>query len=189
MSTACSSPLALPTELREYIYHLAYSPSSQPEPIDLFRAQPPKKSLLLACKQICRETSAIYRIAYRQYWLDNKFTFDHRETAEQSIDTLRSHFLANDIPLSRIKPGNLRVITSDSHTWHLVHRGGAWRAVSLKGRSTYICLRGWITTVTPNKVASIGRMNEDEIREVCERAPSRHSLVDQMLLLPTVDPR
>ena len=183
---ACSSLLALPAELREHVYHLAFSPSSRPEePISLLHAQPPKKYLLLVCKQICREASAIYRTAYRQYWLDSTFALEHRQTEYQSVNTLRSHLLLDHIPLSRIK--HLRVITSDSHTWHLVHRGGAWRVERPKGGDRYVCLRGWVATVSPYRVAWIGLGSEDELREVCERAPSVHSLMDQILLLPTLD--
>ena len=183
-----SSFLALPAELREHVYHFAFSSSSQSqEPTDLLRAQPPKKDLLLVCNQVCREASAIYRIAYRQYWLDSTFTLEHREASNQSVDALRSNLLADDIPLSCIT--HLQVMTSDPHIWHLVHPGGAWRVRSPNGRERYVCLRGWITTVSPKRVAWIGRQSEDELCEVCERAPSVHSLMDQILLLPTIDPR
>lgn len=185
----CSPLLNLPAELREQVYHLAFSPLYRREqPINLLDTRPPTKDLLLVCKQIYREASTIYWTTYRQYWLESTFAIEQRQVTAEKFGHILSYHLSRDhIPLSQIK--HLRVITSDSHTWHLVHPGGAWRVERPSGRKRYVCLRGWITSVSPWAIAWIGRESDDELREVVERTPSIHSLMQQILLLPTVDVR
>ena len=59
--------LALPAEIRNEIYGLAFTDNAV-EPINLCHAYPPSKALLLTCHQINNEAAGIYRDANKSYW-------------------------------------------------------------------------------------------------------------------------
>ena len=68
----------LPAELRNKVYELVYPHIKEKawQLLDLLKASPPTKDLLLACRQIHSEAHLLYKISLRRYWTINMFWFD-----------------------------------------------------------------------------------------------------------------
>lgn len=82
--------LALPAEMRNHIYELAFTPNTS-QPVNLFEADPPSKSLLLTNHQIHNEASQYFQEAYKAYWRDASFIIDRRvPTAAELSPSLAS---------------------------------------------------------------------------------------------------
>lgn len=89
-STSCRL-LALPPDLRNYIYELAFSPASTPA--DLLTCAGPSESLLLTCRQIAHEAKALHKTAYHRFWTETKFeaTFETSyQDASPALDALKA---------------------------------------------------------------------------------------------------
>ncbi|KAK4610354.1 hypothetical protein CLAFUW4_13974 [Fulvia fulva] len=63
----------LPAELRIAIYELVFSATDNDLEVDLLQATPPEKYLILTCRRIRHEASAMYRSAYQTYWRTTRF--------------------------------------------------------------------------------------------------------------------
>ena len=109
---------ALPAELRNAIYELSFTTNDDND-VDLFKAAPPSKSLLLTCHEIYREARLICREAYRQYWTDTDFAIYQL----RSLDTIRAQDLKSVTKLA-LYAGHNTCGQRDEMcvTW----RGGIW---------------------------------------------------------------
>ncbi|KAK1059684.1 hypothetical protein LTR74_012415 [Friedmanniomyces endolithicus] len=68
----CPTPFfTIPPELRNHIHGMVFEfPAGE---INLLEADPPSKSILLACRQIHDEATGLYKSAYRSYWTTSHF--------------------------------------------------------------------------------------------------------------------
>lgn len=66
--------LELPRELRDEIYHFAFTFDQHDQEVDLYRdASPPSKSLCCTNKQIYLESKKLYKKAFRSFWQNTRF--------------------------------------------------------------------------------------------------------------------
>ena len=75
-TTATSRLLSLPSELRNRIWELAFTPNiktMQDGMLDLVTAKKPKPTLLLTCKQIYTEAYKLYTEARESFWTSTSF--------------------------------------------------------------------------------------------------------------------
>lgn len=73
-STECAFFDKLPAELRNQIYELSFTTNACVEEIvEVNKAAPPSKDLLLASRQAHREGHQFYLEAYREYWRTTNF--------------------------------------------------------------------------------------------------------------------
>jgi len=71
MAKQTSRLLTLIPELRNQIYEQAFAvPQTS---VDLMKASPPSKALLLVCRQTYQEAKGLYNEAYRRYWNETDF--------------------------------------------------------------------------------------------------------------------
>ncbi|KAK4616171.1 hypothetical protein CLAFUW4_09742 [Fulvia fulva] len=127
---ASSRLLALPAELRNEIFELAFTTDNHEDSIDLCRAIHPSKSLLLTCHQVHAEALQIYQDAYRKYWSENTFTIKLNNKhdfarAKERVTILKEDDL-QDIQALTITTSTLRGREQITWTATLVDSRGLW---------------------------------------------------------------
>ncbi|EME77951.1 uncharacterized protein MYCFIDRAFT_79195 [Pseudocercospora fijiensis CIRAD86] len=126
---------SLPAELRNEIYELVFNPNLQKSRINLFKANPPEKSLLLSCKQIYSEAKVMHRDAHRKYWKKNDFFIDSVGAAAYNVEL--THIHARDVDqitklhviqdeAGYVGEAEVRTIsyTLDGQHWNVRHHDG-----------------------------------------------------------------
>ncbi|KAK4543880.1 hypothetical protein LTR36_004654 [Oleoguttula mirabilis] len=80
--------LKLPPELRNTIYELAFTTAADlGEPINIVRACGPSPSLVLTCRQVHSESSAIFNVSQDRYWAVGKFEL-HAQSSEDADEAV-----------------------------------------------------------------------------------------------------
>lgn len=162
--------------------------------IDLSRAEPPPKALLLACKQIHCETKVLHKASFRSYWSSSRFILHHNAQAPKVMSREAIVFL----PIREMQHINhLRILTSgagptDVSSAYLVHPNGGW-ALSMgeRARPSFRRYRVWLwrahpkaqPVVVPTKAGWDGSGSEEELRTTCERIGSSVPMINQVLHL------
>ncbi|KXS97041.1 hypothetical protein AC578_2861 [Pseudocercospora eumusae] len=138
-------------ELRNEIWELAFTPDhDQNEEVELFKAKPPRKSLLMTCRQIHNEAKGFYLNAYRAYWPATNFTISFPRT--RFSDIAHAHFRGEDVDRIRhfqiFRGGDSRAL---SYIWNQ----GMWKIIESPGLRTMLLTHHPIT----------GRIEVDVTRE------------------------
>lgn len=99
----------MPAELRNRIYEFTYAVETDVG-VDLLTTQPPAKSMLLACRQLCAEAKVIYKESYRKFWKGSRFFID--DLQHRDLSGLRTMHLEHVTSLT-VRCGHGEVL---SHT-------------------------------------------------------------------------
>ncbi|KXT03333.1 hypothetical protein AC578_4006 [Pseudocercospora eumusae] len=132
-------------------------------------AVPTSKNLLLACKLIHHEASAVYKESCRNFWLEHNFILD--------CSSISAHECARYLRSAREGDINL----SGHQAYTLVDPRGGWRVVKTWGigsnEPSFLRYRPWFTrksssepsVVDPTRAAYDTCSDEKELKDACEK--------------------
>lgn len=120
--------LILPSELRNYIWTLAFTDNDRmdDEPIDLVTTKNPSRALLNVCWQIRDEASGIYQTAYAEYWSGHFFLNAHVRCNAYGEGQIIDSALDDEVVIPQIK--HLTIQTGDilGRDASLTYNVGVW---------------------------------------------------------------
>ncbi|KAK5678575.1 hypothetical protein LTS10_009019 [Elasticomyces elasticus] len=80
-----SGLLAIPPEIRNFIYELVFSIHRRGL-VDLLDSAPPSKSILFTCREIYTEAAKMHKHAYQDYWRNTPFSLATKRLPPSSWD-------------------------------------------------------------------------------------------------------
>ena len=127
--------LALPPEIRNNIWQLAFTTEANDDAkTDLLRSKPPEMALLLACRQIRRETSDMYAEARRRYYRDTSFYLSSRahRVSQRDVEALKDTDLDEISKLALYaEAGRHASLDKGRFMNNLIWADGIWRSSNL----------------------------------------------------------
>lgn len=142
--------LTLPPELRNRIYHMVFERTSRRA--EILKTDPPRKDIMLACRQIYDEARLMHQQAYRVYWRTTIFTMTLpsfvqggvTNSAEVELRAAIARLREDDIrhvsTVRGVRASNGSVWAFDSGVWTLWRKRGPtpcmmpnWREIWFQG--------------------------------------------------------
>ena len=120
--------LALPAELRDYVFELAFAPDAASQ-VNLVETIGPGKELLLTNRQVHREASRFCHKTRAEVWATTQFYIENCKTNEDAKVPVRTKEAINALDDAAVR--SISHITLNSPKLSFTFTNGVWRCIGL----------------------------------------------------------